>query len=188
MEQIVSSLLPAIEEFAIGPYAILGASMGAWVGYEICLRLATSNLRQPEALIVCGSSSPYDKEEEYRFANLRGAELLAELGGLNPALTGTPESSELVEMMLPILEADFAACEAWRPDLSAKLTLPVFAFYGDKDTFVARSEMEKWRFTTDHRFQLDDVPGTHFFVDDPPDSMFVRLAEILRDLPGAMIH
>jgi len=184
MEQIVSSLLPAMPAFANGRYVILGTSMGAWVGYELCQKLSNLKIRLPEALLVCASSSPHNKVEEYKFANLRGAALLSELSRLSPELIGAPESAELVEMMLPVLEADFGLCERWQPDLRSKLTLPIFGFSGDKDTFVTRSEMERWSLATEDKYELNDISGTHFFVDDPPAALYARLAEIFGDLPS----
>ncbi len=184
MDELVVSLLAEMPAFAQGPYAILGSSMGAWVGLTLSQRIVHANLRAPEALFVCSVSSPYDKIENYRFPNLKGAALITELYKLHPELAASRENIELVETMLPVLETDFGLCEHWQPNLSAKLPLPIFGFCGDQDPLVTRKEMERWSLLTEGAYQFHEMPGNHSLVDFPPPAMFTRLLEIFRGLPG----
>ncbi len=187
MEQMASSLMAAMPAFAAGPYAILGSSMGAWVGLELCQKISKSRMRAPEALFVCSATSPYDRMKNYKFRNLRGVALVDELHKLHPGLTSTPENMELIETMLPVIEKDFTLCDTWQPDLHTKLPLPIFGFCGDKDPLVQKSEMERWALLTEKEYRFYEVEGNHSVVDDPPAAMFDRLLEILR-LPGVRIN
>jgi surfactin synthase thioesterase subunit len=185
MDDMVASLLEMIPVFARGSYAILGSSMGAWAGFELSRRIVQSGLRPPEALIVCAASSPIDKVESYRFPDLRGAALATEVKKIHPELAASPGSDELIEAMLPVLETDFALCEHWQPDLSARLPVPIFGFYGSNDPLALKSCMERWSSFTSREFVLEEaVGGHHNFVDNPPPSMFARLLELLSRLPG----
>jgi surfactin synthase thioesterase subunit len=185
MDDMVASLLEMIPAFARGSYAILGSSMGAWAGFELAKRIVNSGLRLPEALIVCAASSPIDKVESYRFPDLRGAALAAEVKKIHPELAATPGSDELISAMLPVLEADFALCEYWQPDLSAKLPIPIFGFYGSNDQLALRRGMERWALFTSREFVLEEaVNGHHNFVDSPAPALFARLLELLSGLPG----
>src|SRR6185436_20768362 len=108
---LLEALMPAIAEDAAGgvPIALFGHSMGAIVAFELAARLG----RQVRHLFVSGSSAPHLHLVKER-SSLSDAELVRELAEMG----GTPreilEDAEMMELLLPMLRADFALVESYR--------------------------------------------------------------------------
>jgi surfactin synthase thioesterase subunit len=86
-------------------------------------------------------------------------------------LNGTPseilEHKELMEIMLPLLPADFAVYETYMYSAEPPLDCPISAFGGLHDYRVNESDLEAWRVQTNDSFSLRMFPGDHFFLNQP---------------------
>ncbi|WP_075736980.1 thioesterase II family protein [Streptomyces acidiscabies] len=135
--------------------ALFGHSMGALVAFETALR------RTPAHLFVSGAVARLYRPgrpvtEEDVLAHLR------EMGGTDARLFANPELQRLV---LPVLRADYQAVAAYDPPGAVRLPCPVTALIGDRDPRTTPLEAATWRGRTDAAFDLQVLPGGHFYLD-----------------------
>jgi medium-chain acyl-[acyl-carrier-protein] hydrolase len=109
------------------------------------------------------------------------AELRSELLRLNGTPREVLEHPELMELMLPLLRADFSVVETYVYRPGVPLECPLTAFGGLRDSEVSRAQLEAWREQTASEFVLRMLPGDHFFLNDP-QSQPLLLSAIAKDL------
>jgi medium-chain acyl-[acyl-carrier-protein] hydrolase len=164
MPALVSALTDALLPLFDKPFAFFGHSMGAWIGFELARRLQTKHRVEPLHLFVSGAGAPHVPSREHPLHDLPEDEFIQALGGLN----GTPkellESEELMQLMLPILRADFAVCETYTYKNGSVLNCPITAFGGLQDRRLYRSDIKAWREETNSTFTMKMLPGDHFFL------------------------
>jgi medium-chain acyl-[acyl-carrier-protein] hydrolase len=164
MPALVSTLTDALLPLFDKPFAFFGHSMGAWIGFELARRLQSTHGIEPLHLFVSGAGAPHVPSRELPLHALPEAEFIEALGGLN----GTPkellESEELMQLMLPILRADFAVCETYTYKNGSVLNCPITAFGGLQDRRLYRSDIKAWNAETNSSFSMQMFPGNHFFL------------------------
>jgi medium-chain acyl-[acyl-carrier-protein] hydrolase len=83
-------------------------------------------------------------------------------------LNGTPrelfEHDELMEIVLPLLRADFAVYETYVYSSEPPLDCPISTFGGLQDRNVSHSDLEAWRDQTSVAVSPRMFPGDHFFL------------------------
>jgi medium-chain acyl-[acyl-carrier-protein] hydrolase len=160
VEPIAEALAPLLNE----PFAFFGHSMGALISFEVARFLRRQGRALPWHMFVSGRSAPQLNREHEPLYNLPKDQLLAEL----KELEGTPrevlEHPELMELMLPMLRADFSICDTYEYTEEAPLACPITAFGGLQDADISRRQVEAWREQTSATFTLRMVPGNHFFI------------------------
>lgn len=172
-----SFLCDAIEQIQPRHFVLYGHSMGGILGFEVARELRRRGFTAPAGLVVSAVSAPHRfgrPEAEYRH-DLPRAEFIAYLR----TLEGTPpaffEHPELMEMMLPMLRADFQACDtyAFRPE--TPLDIPIRALSGKDDRDVREACMQAWSVHTRSSFRLSVHQGGHFFIEEA----WAEVAEVL---------
>jgi medium-chain acyl-[acyl-carrier-protein] hydrolase len=146
------------------PYAILGHSLGALTGFELTRALRREGLPLPAHLVVSGHRGPQLPDPDPPIHGLPDAEFIEELSALNGTPAEVFESPELVELMLPLLRADFTAAETYAYTEEAALECPITALGGDSDPLVSADEIEGWRSQTTSGFDSRILAGDHFFL------------------------
>ena len=83
-------------------------------------------------------------------------------------LNGTPEevldNPDLLQLMLPILRADFEVCQTYSYTSEPPLGYPIWALGGMQDKDVPFDHLKAWRDQTAGQFELLMFPGDHFFL------------------------
>lgn len=156
--QLYEELAPRTDR----PYALFGHSLGAILAYELVQALLASGLRAPRMLFVAAASAPPVRTAPFTHAQ-SDAEILAELrelGGTPPEFFASPE---LMELVLPIVRADFRLCDGATPAQQPPLPCPIHAFAGRRDR-VTRAQLEGWQELCARSFSLTWFDGDHFFV------------------------
>lgn len=158
-QDLLESLWPRLKE----PYAIFGHSMGALVGYALCLAVAQAGRPLPCHLFVSGCSAPGhsglspdlpDRPADQFWAEIRG------FGGLPQEVMDEPAILELFE---PILRADLRAVADYRPCGLVPLPLPITVICGDQDN-LTQDSLEAWRECSSLPVARHRFPGNHFFI------------------------
>jgi medium-chain acyl-[acyl-carrier-protein] hydrolase len=83
--------------------------------------------------------------------------------------------------MLPILRADFRACETYRPPDRPCLHVNIAAYGGLGDADTSRNELLGWQEETTGECIVRMFRGGHFFVSDCPDQVIAMLERDLLD-------
>lgn len=177
-ERLAAELAPYLDR----PFAFFGHSMGAIIAYELTRKLVERGLRA-ERLLASGRRAPQCPGRAEPLHPLPEAAFVERLRGLD----GTPEAvladPELMELMLPVLRADFTLCESYRHAGPAPLACPVSAFGGLADESVRRDELLAWAEVSGGPFRLRMFEGGHFFLNQAGAPLRAALCEEL--LPGA---
>jgi surfactin synthase thioesterase subunit len=164
------------------PFALFGHSMGAILAFELGLRLERQAL-SPAVIFVSGARAP-GRRDLARYASLQSdAELRSELERLG----GTPASvladPELMELMLPVLRADFQVAGGYVGERSRPLRAPLVALGGAADETTSDG-LDAWRELTLSEFSLHVLEGGHFFIHASEAELLAIVQELLRHEVG----
>jgi medium-chain acyl-[acyl-carrier-protein] hydrolase len=161
VEYLGQTLLPQLD----GPYAFFGHSMGALIGFELARYLRRrGHSPAPVHLYVASHRAPQLPDPHPATYHLPEPEFIAELRRLQ----GTPEeilqSSELLQLILPLLRADFTVCQTYQYTIEPPLAYPISAFAAQHDGEVTYEAAALWEKQTEDAFNLRLFDGNHFFL------------------------
>jgi acyl transferase domain-containing protein/surfactin synthase thioesterase subunit/acyl carrier protein len=157
------------------PLVFYGHSAGAYMAFAAAQWCRRVQRRLPLALMIGGfwgptasraSMIPDDVSDEALLEFYRG------FGGFSESVLG---ERDLLPARLPALRADVALVRSYVFD-PAPLAVPVCAFAGENDGKVPRQAVAEWARATACAFELWDVPGGHFFLDEQRDAVTRRIA------------
>lgn len=180
LEPLLEVLAPAIAPYLDEkPFAFFGYSLGTLVSFELARRLQQQGGPMPRHLFVAARRAPQIPSSEPPLYELSDADFMEELRRLK----GTPEAvldqAELMQLLLPLLRADFTINETYDYREAPPLSCPISAFGGMRDEDVSREDMDAWRVQTERGFTLRMIQGDHFFIHT---ARMVLLQSICRDL------
>jgi medium-chain acyl-[acyl-carrier-protein] hydrolase len=105
-------------------------------------------------------------------------EFLTSLENLNGIPAEVSQHTEMMELLSPMIRADFEAVENYHYDpAEPPLDCPIVAFGGAEDPRVSRERLEAWAVQTRSRFETIYFPGDHFFINSARDSVLRSVSE-----------
>jgi len=147
------------------PLILFGHSLGAALAYATA-RALVGHGRPPRLLAVSGRRAPHLPLRRPPTSGMDEAEFRRQLH----ALGGTPpevlDCAELMELMLPLLRADFTMSDRFSEPEPAPLPIPLRAFAGLEDSEVMVAEVAGWERLAGAGFALHRLAGNHFFVNE----------------------
>lgn len=159
-------------------YALFGHSLGGLIAFELAYALTERGAPAPAALFVSGVSGPIEKDqrEAKEFPEPpTDAQLMERLRRLNGMPTALLENAELMEMVLPVLSADYHLYASYRRPQRAPLNCPIYAFGGTHDPIVSSAALQTWECETTAQFSTEMFDGDHFFIRDHETVLLQRL-------------
>jgi surfactin synthase thioesterase subunit len=162
--QIIDAMIGEMSSLLDMRFAFFGHSMGAMIAFEMARRLRSDGLMEPSHLFVSGRRAPQIQRDGPTTYDLPHHEFIVMLRNLG----GTPQevlaNTELMELMIPTLRADFRAVQTYKylPDKS--LGCPITTFGGLQDTEVRREDLLAWKEQTTSPFCMHLLSGDHFFL------------------------
>jgi medium-chain acyl-[acyl-carrier-protein] hydrolase len=164
LSPLLDALAPVIRRYSGTPFAFVGHSMGALVSFELARKLRRQGFEGPIHMVVSGHRAPQLPDRQPPIHGSPDDEVIAQLRNLG----GTPEAvlqnPELMELLLPVLRADFAVCESYVYANEEPLDCSITALGGNDDGRVSREELLAWRAQTRNSFSMHQFPGNHFFI------------------------
>ena len=138
----------------------------------------------PLHLFVSGRPAPGVRDDEEPIHQLPRDEFIEAIRGYS----GTPEevlqNRELMELVEPLLRADFAVSETYRPVPEREpLEVPVTALGGVGDEDVSEEELDAWRNETRGPFRKQMFDGGHFFLTERSAEVLALVRRELSRLP-----
>lgn len=164
LDPLIDALARELAPFFDKPFAFFGHSLGALISFELARRLRSMQQPGPAQLFVSAYRAPQLPMSREMLHKLPVAEFLRSvfrMGGTPPAVL---MHKELVDLMLPILRADFTVYETYTYTREEPLACPITVFGGEQDTLVTVRELQGWREQTHSSFKLCMLPGNHFFL------------------------
>lgn len=178
IDTLLRELLPELKPFLDIPFAIFGHSLGAAIGFEVT-RVLQREGRLPRALFVSGRNAPHLPRNTELLHNLPEPEFrkkLHELGGTSPEVLEHPE---LMDLVAPLVRADFTMSETYRFAEGPLLGCPLLAFGGERDPLVPVTGIQEWERHAGAGFSHTILPGAHFFLDDSRDALLSQISATL---------
>ncbi|MEU6578122.1 thioesterase domain-containing protein [Streptomyces sp. NPDC046805] len=176
---LAGALAKEIAESVPPPYALFGHSTGALCAFEVLRELRRANGPLPVHLFVSGRCAPQFPMTRHDLAAMG----LAELTDFLRRLGGTPEEvladPGLLELLQPLLAADFSVNEDYAYVPEDPLDIPITAFAGIDDRGAGVSRMEPWHVHTSEKFTLHALQGGHFAVFDHAAAVQTHMVEAL---------
>jgi len=168
---LVEKIDDAIQPLLDKPFIFFGHSFGGMVAFELIRHLRRLKLPQPNILFVSACSAPQLPDPHPPIHALPDTEFVKSLQELNGIPAEVANHSELMELLLPMLRADFEAIESYQYTANEPLNCPIIAFGGDDDPRVSRESLDAWNSLTNANFRSQYFPGDHFFINTARESV-----------------
>lgn len=163
MHELADDLTAAAAGLDDRPLVIFGCSLGGLLGFEVGRRL-TAGGRPPAALIVAACPPPRQVVRLRALHTASDSEFVTELRRLGATAEGLLADAEMMQVLLPVLRADYAAVERYRPRPGPRLRAPLLTLAGRADPEAGPAMMAGWSAeAVDCRHQV--VDGGHLFLD-----------------------
>jgi len=160
---LLDALEPSLLSLANVPVLLFGHSMGSLMAFEMARRVQQqTGQRNPVGLFVSAQPPPRFRQEVDEPSKLSQKELLERLS-LPPEIS---KNHELLELLMPVIRADFELTETYHYVEGPRLACPVAAFCGTRDQSAPASMMQGWNEVTSSDFRLFEIEGDHFFLNE----------------------
>jgi surfactin synthase thioesterase subunit len=158
----VDELAQATQILLDEPLVILGYSMGALVGYELVRRLERHGAA-PALLIAAAHLPPSAAQPDWQPATLSDAELTESVRALGLTAPEILDHPEMMELLLPMLRADFVLAESYRYQAGEPLATPILTIAGHHDLEAPPDRMAGWAKET-VSWTGAEIDGGHMFL------------------------
>jgi medium-chain acyl-[acyl-carrier-protein] hydrolase len=174
-----AALLPGMDR----PFAFYGHSMGALISFELARELRRSHQLQPVHMFVSSCLPPHSPRRREKVTyNLPEPQFIEELRRFNGIPSEVQEhSEELMQLTMPLLRADFEACQTYEYIAEPMLECPFTVVGGLEDKGLSRSDLEEWRGHTTSACTVRMVSGDHLFINTSQTWILRLLAEELSE-------
>lgn len=156
---------------------LLGYSYGALLAFETALQLEARGV-DIAAVITMARAAPQTAPQP-TVADMDDDAFLdyvRRLGGLPPEVDEVPE---FVELMLPVMRADFRANDRYARAESERLRCPILTISGMADAATADGRDAAWAGRTMSDHELVRVDGGHFFINEDPGAAFHQIRNVI---------
>ena len=180
LDEVVDAVL---DELPTGPpTALFGHSMGAVLAFETARRLQAAG-HPPVTVFLSGRGAPGRQRPRPGGGPARtldDAELIADMRLLSGTAPEVLEQPDLLQLLLPVMRADYLALARYRYQPGPPLDCPLIALTGDSDPRVTVQDTQAWQEQAGGSFACHVLPGGHFYLDDHTP----RIAELITTALG----
>lgn len=164
MTHLVRDLVEEIGPLMSRPVLFWGHSMGASVSVALTLELARQGYPSPAHLLLSGAGSPDRRVAKDLVHVLDDERLTARLRQYDGTPAEVLDNPDLLQLVLPVIRADFELLETWSRPLPQPLPAPLTVLYGEDDRSVSAHQVDGWHSYSDLPVTLRPFSGGHFFI------------------------
>ena len=176
---LIQQLKPAILPYLSVPYAFFGHSMGALIAFELARSLHQADHPLPQHFFVSACCAPNLPRHEPPRYTLSKPDLITELRRLKGTPTEVLNDDEWMDLLLPVVKADFEVVDAYVYHAQSPLPLPITILGGQEDPEVSLEELLPWQKQTSSEFSSHTFRGDHFFIQPERLSVLHLILETL---------
>lgn len=180
VEEAVPPAAAAIEATVDRPFLLFGHSLGSILAFEVARVLEGRGMR-PAGLVVSSRGAPELQPRAPRYELMDRPAFLAAVEQLNGTPAAVLEHEGLVDMMLPIMRADFLMNERYVRFPGAPLRAPILALAAESDPEVPVADMLAWRHESTGGFTLRVLDGDHFHLKSAPQPVWGAIRSLLHE-------
>lgn len=126
--------------------------------------------------------APARRTVELKWLNSPEAELLAELADLGATPPDLLDNREFLDLMLPVIRADFHLSGSYRRPAREPLSCPLLALSGTEDRISQPPEkIAAWSAETTGFATVELIPGGHFFVESARTAVVTKVVGALEE-------
>lgn len=178
VEKIAENIQPYLDK----PFAFYGHSLGGLVSYELTRFLRRNGRPQPFHLFISSHAAPHLKDIEPAMYDLPDTEFKMRLEKLSGMKKEVLQNDELMQIVLPILRADFEICDTYTHHEENPLDCPISVYGGLQDQEVPNDSLKAWQTLTHSKFIMRMFPGNHFFLNEERQLLIETIArELIAD-------
>ncbi len=163
MDALAEATIEGLRPYLDVPFAFFGHSLGALVAFEVARRVGPDPLLR--RLFVSARRAPHLKDPQAPIAHLPNGAFVATVqqryGGIPSAVL---ECSDLMEILIPRLRADFEVLESYRYRASEPLPCGISVFGGDADS-IDEPDLRQWDAYTSSAIQLRTLSAGHLYLE-----------------------
>lgn len=178
LNAIAEDLYEQIKDQLDAPFAFYGHSMGTMLCFLVTQILHNKQLPLPTHLFLSGRGGPKYEEKDRNWHLLPPNEFRQKLLALGGSPKEVLEEERLMELIEPILRADFKAVELFSYPNFQMLDIPVVVMIG-KEEQITREEALSWQEITTLPVQFHEFQGDHFFIFEHTQKMIEIVAQQL---------
>eukprot|EP01124_Arcella_intermedia_P035147 TRINITY_DN8877_c0_g1_i1.p1 TRINITY_DN8877_c0_g1~~TRINITY_DN8877_c0_g1_i1.p1 ORF type:complete len:253 (-),score=41.70 TRINITY_DN8877_c0_g1_i1:340-1098(-) len=184
IEDLGRHIVPLLDK----PFFVYGHSLGAMIAYELIQYLVQRNLPLPARFFPAACSAPSESTGKIPEGAIpHKLKSYDQMIALLRSYSGTPdeilENRELMEVILPYIQADFSISEEYAHKHTALLKVPVTYLCAAEDALVS-PERQNWKAHTQGDYQQIDFQAGHFFISTHTDDLLRHLTRELRAVVG----
>ncbi len=179
LDSMVEAFTREIFPYLDRPFAFFGHSMGAMLSFELARRLRSERGIETEHLFLAARRAPQIPERDPQIDNLPEPEFIAEIERLNGTPREVLEHRELMELLIPMLRADFAVCHNYDFVPGDPLKCSITVFGGTTDDTGPEEKLEGWCAHTTGRCRIHMLEGDHFFINQQQEAIVRIITETL---------
>lgn len=183
MPQMITLLAKALTPYIDRPFAFFGHSIGALTMFELARQFRRQGLRSPDWLFASGHPSPDLPRRRPALSHMARPEFtraFREHFDPDPALLA---SQDLMDLIFPILRADYELVETYIYQEEFPFTCPISAFGGSQDPETTEDELLAWRRHTTGLFRAQVFEGKHMFIQTSRESLIREVSQDLARVP-----
>ncbi|MEM9273749.1 MAG: alpha/beta fold hydrolase [Cyanobacteria bacterium P01_F01_bin.143] len=180
LDSLITDLSVAIVPYLDKPFIFFGHSMGGLVSFELTRLLRRKNNLSPVHLLISARSAiqlPPSKPPIHHLEYEAFKQEVIRLGGTPQAIL---ENQEMMDLMIPIVKADFEVIETHTYQPEIPLNIPLTIFGGENDLEVTPEELAAWEEQTSANFSLKMFEGGHFFIEEQRSLLLKSVNSILK--------
>lgn len=173
VDQIVNSIYPILD----CPFAIFGQSMGGLIAHRLASCLEKRN-KVAEHVYIAAVRPPH-REHPRTIHHLPDNEFIQDLEDRQRTSKEITQNYELMELLMPMLRADFKIAETYRINEPEHLSSNLSILVGADDKQLNKDLALEWQEFAGKKFEFRVYQGGHFFVQTHSEPVYKHVKEKL---------
>ncbi len=158
------------------PIVLFGHSLGALAAYETAVHMKQVG-RLIDCLVVSGRQAPDMPSKREPISHLHNDAFIKNMATYNGTPPEVLASQDLLELLLPMIKADFSMSENYSARPGVRLSCRVLALGAMDDDWLDEDSIDAWKKVTSGEFQTQWFEGDHFYLNHHAEKLVAYLSQ-----------